>query len=220
MPRSSGCRAAAPIDILVALPTDEELLEAWRNGDAAAGESLFDRHFASVSRFFRNKVGTGLDDLVQATFMRLVESRERFRGDGSFRSYLFGVAYNVLRRHYRDRQRDDRIDFGVTSVHATGVGPSVILDADREHRRLLEGLRRIPIEHQTLLELYYWESLSAAAIASVLEVPEGTIRTRLRRAKSLLEEQLRAIVEDGEQLASTLARLADWAEAVRPKLDS
>lgn len=201
------------------MATDTELLEAWRTGDAAAGESLFDRHFAAVTRFFRNKVGDRLDDLVQTTFMTLLESPHGYRGEGSFRGYLFGVAYNVLRRYLRDLQRDDRIDFGVTSVHEAGASPSAVLDARREHQRLLEALRRIPLEHQTLLELYYWESMSASTIAHVLDVPEGTVRTRLRRAKALLQEHLGRIIEDREQLESTLARLDDWARSIRNHLD-
>ena len=81
------------------MATDAELLAAWRGGDADAGEILFDRHFAAVTRFFRHKAGDRLDDLVQTTFMTLLESPDGFRGEGSFRAYLLGVAYNVLRRH-------------------------------------------------------------------------------------------------------------------------
>jgi RNA polymerase sigma-70 factor (ECF subfamily) len=201
------------------LTTDEQLVDAWRGGDDGAGEELFDRHYDTIVRFFRNKVGDRLDDLVQATFMAILEAPGAYRGEGSFRGYLFGVAYNVLRRHFRDARRDQKLDPAVTSVHALGVAASVALDRDREHRRLLEALRRIPIEHQTLLELYYWESLSASAIAGVLEVPEGTVRTRLRRARSLLEQELERIVDDREQLESTRARLEDWARAVRDKLE-
>lgn len=197
------------------LKTDAELVAAWQSGDAGAGELLFDRHFASVSRFFRNKVGDCLDDLVQATFMKLLEAPKGFRGEGSFRSYLFGVAYNVLRRHFRDRRRDERIDFGVTSVHAAGASPSSVLDADREHRSLLHALRRIPIEHQTLLELFYWESLSATEIGEVLGLPEGTVRTRLRRARALLADELAKVIPDAAQLESTLGRLDDWARSLR-----
>ncbi len=213
--RSFGCKAAAPIDTLTALSTDVELLEAWRAGDAAAGEALFDRHFATVTRFFRHKVGDQLDDLIQTTFMTLLESPHGFRAEGSFRAFLLGVAYNVLRRHFRHLRRDDHLQLSKASVHAIGMGPSTAIDANREQRRLLEALRRIPVEHQTLLELYYWESMSAAAIGQVLRVPEGTVRTRLRRAKALLEAQLEGIVSNREQLSSTLACLEDWAREVR-----
>ena len=54
-----------------------------------------------------------LEDLVQQTFMACVEGRERFRNDSTFRTYLFGVAHNVLRSHLRKRRREgERFDFG------------------------------------------------------------------------------------------------------------
>lgn len=186
-------------------------MAAWRAGEASAGAELFDRHFAAVTRFFRHKAGDRLDDLVQATFMTLLESPQAYRGEGSFRGFMLGVAYNVLRHHLRDVHRERRIELGDVSVEALGIGPASVIDADRERRRLLEALRRIPLDHQTLLELFYWESLSASAIGQVLGIPEGTVRTRLRRARVELERELAKIVDNGEELHSTLARLEDWA---------
>jgi DNA-directed RNA polymerase specialized sigma24 family protein len=78
---------------------DLELLAAWRGGDRDAGGELFDRHFVSIRRFFRSKVGDDYEELVQRTFTRCVEGQQRFRGEGKFRSYLFAIAANVLREH-------------------------------------------------------------------------------------------------------------------------
>jgi hypothetical protein len=55
---------------------------------------------------------------------------------------------------------------------------------------LLQAMRKIPLESQMILELYYWENMTAKDIGDVLEIPEGTARTRIRRAKQLLEAQL------------------------------
>ncbi|MEM6989965.1 MAG: sigma-70 family RNA polymerase sigma factor [Myxococcota bacterium] len=196
--------------------TDDELLRSWRNGDKRSGAELFDRHFKALTRFFRNKVGDGIDDLIQNTFVGLLESESRFRGDGEFRSFVFGVAYNVLRNHYRASRRDaERLDFGVTSIFDLAPGPSEVIAERAEHRLLLEALRRLPVEHQTLLELYYWEPLTAAQIASIVELPEGTVRTRLRRAKSLLEDALRSLAATPALLHSTLSNLDDWARSVQ-----
>jgi RNA polymerase sigma factor (sigma-70 family) len=200
--------------------TDIELLEAWRGGDRRAGEQLFERHYAAVARFFRNKLEFGVDDLIQRTFLACVEGRERIRGEASFRTYLFAVARNLLGKHYRGRQRDgDRIDLGVTSIHDLAPSPSVVVAEHEEQRLLLEALRRIPIDHQIVLELYYWERLTSAEIAGVLDVPHGTVRTRIRRAKQLLEEQLRAL--DGERavVESTVANLESWAASLRKLLE-
>ena len=84
---------------------DAELLEQWRAGDRKAGEALFDRHFDAVARFFRNKVDRGIDDLIQRTFLACVESRDRFRGDSSFRTYAFAVGRHVLGKPGRSKRR-------------------------------------------------------------------------------------------------------------------
>lgn len=204
------------------MATDDELLAAWRSGDRRAGEQLFDRHFKALTRFFRNKVrgeaaaGDGMDDLIQQTVLGLLEAKHEFRGEGSFRSFVFGVAYNVLRNHYRRARRDaDRLDFGVTSIFDLAAGPAEAIADKHEQRLLLEGLRKIPVEHQVLLELYFWEPLPAAEIAAILEVPEGTVRTRIRRAKQLLEAELGRLSKDPRLLESTLSNLEDWARSVR-----
>ncbi len=200
-----------------ALPTDIELLGSWRAGDTAAGSALFERHFDALCRFFRNKLaGDGVDDLIQRTLLALVENREQFRGDSSFRTYLFTVArhelYAALRRGGRDQARFDPL---VQSVHDQAPSPSTLVAQHREHRLLLDALRRIPVELQVVLELYYWEDLSAAELAGVLEIPEGTVRTRIRRARQLLEAALAELGAGEPELHSTLAGLEDWARSIR-----
>ncbi|HWB81275.1 MAG TPA: sigma-70 family RNA polymerase sigma factor [Nannocystaceae bacterium] len=201
------------------MATDLELLEAWRGGDRRAGSELFERHFDSICRFFANKVDRDVDDLVQKTFSACVEGKERFRGQSSFRTYLFGVAHNVLRSTLRTRKREnDRLDFGMTSVFDLGLSPTTLLATGREQALMLQSLRRIPIEHQLVLELYYWEDMEASELAEVLELPEGTVRSRIRRAKQLLEEQLRALADSDAVLTSTLSDLDSWARSLRQKL--
>ena len=94
---------------------DEELrlLHRWRAGDSQAGTALFERYFAGVYRFFRNKVTDGAEDLAQETFLACVRNAQGFRGESSFRSYVFRVAYSKLHDHYRRRHKRDAIDFGV-----------------------------------------------------------------------------------------------------------
>lgn len=201
------------------MSTDAELLDAWRGGDRKAGETLFERHFESVARFFKNKVDHGIDDLIQRTFLACVETKDRFRGDSSFRTYLFAVAHNVLGKHFRSKRRHgDRIDFGVTSVFDLSPSPSIVVAQQREHQVLLQALRRIPLDHQIVLELFYWEKLSAREVGEVVGVPEGTARTRIRRARQLLEEQMTKLVADKDHLESTIANLDGWAESLRDRL--
>ncbi|EDM74207.1 RNA polymerase sigma-70 factor [Plesiocystis pacifica SIR-1] len=198
---------------------DSDLLQAWAAGDQLAGEQLFERHFEAVARFFRNKLpaDTRHEDLIQQTFLGCVEARERFRGEASFRTFLFAVARNQLSKHWRSRSRD-RLDLQTVSVFDLDASPSAALARDEDQQLLLMALRRIPLDHQVALELHYWESLTAAEIGAVLDVPLGTAKTRIRRAKQLLEAELSALRRGDIAMADTLTRLDTWARELRESL--
>lgn len=195
---------------------DAELLEAWRAGDKRAGKQLFERHYDAVHRFFRNKVGPEAPDLVQKTFLGCLESVERYRGEGSFRSWVFAIAYRQLCKHYRSRN-SERARFDVATVSARDLDPtpSRMLAQRREQQLLLEGLRRIPVELQVALELHYWEQMSDAEIARALDMPLGTAKSRIRRARQLLGERMAELAASPAELQSTLANLEQWAEQLR-----
>jgi RNA polymerase sigma-70 factor (ECF subfamily) len=86
--------------------SDAELLDAWRAGDQSAGDDLFQRHFDALYRFFSSKLSSGVEDAIQQTLLGCVEARDRFRGDGSFRSFLFAIARHQLLAAFRTRARD------------------------------------------------------------------------------------------------------------------
>jgi RNA polymerase sigma factor (sigma-70 family) len=194
--------------------TDFELLDRWSAGSREAGQELFTRHFDAVHRFLRNKAGPDAADLVQATLLACVERRASFRRDSSFRTFMFGVARNLLLRHFDGRRRGDAIDPMTVSVADLGVTPTQLLGAKQHHKQLLAALRAIPLDLQALLELHYWEKLSGSELAAVLDVPEGTVRTRLRRAKKLLLETIEAQGKDG-RVPTRDEDLEQWAGEIR-----
>ena len=171
---------------------DKELLQAWCQGDLRAGERLYHRHYASIARFFRTKLGEGHDDLVQITFVYCVESIADYRGDASFRTYLFGIARNVLLQHLRSKQREAaRIDpRSVSMAVASAHSFTSMIAAGRQHDRLLLALRELPIDTQMMIELHYWEGLTIQEIAQVVELPLSTVKTRMRRGRLRLCEVL------------------------------
>jgi len=198
---------------------DLELLAAWREGDRQAGGELFDRHFVAIRRFFRSKVGDDYEELVQRTFARCVEVQQRFRGDGKFRSYLFAIAANVLREHLREHHRGKQFDGDVSSVVDLALpGPATAAGARREQVVLLEALRRLPVNDQIVLELFYWEQLTSAEIADVLELPHGTVRSRLRLARDRLRGHVDELSRSPAELESTLGGLERWAAELRQQL--
>lgn len=208
--------------------TDSELLGAWKEGDQRAGAAFFARHYPSIARFFANKAPPdAAEDLVQKTFLACLEGFGRFREQSSVRTYLFGIAHNQLRLHYRQVGRRagegggarlDDVDFAQVSVQQLRPGLSTQLARRREERLLLEALRRIPLECQVVLELHYWEELKVADIAAAMGVPPGTLKTRMRRARALLEQAMTELAGSDELLQSTLSNLDDWAGGLRDSM--
>jgi RNA polymerase sigma factor (sigma-70 family) len=201
---------------------DLERLRAWQAGDAAAGSALFERHFGSVVRFVKNKVANlaEVEDIVQQIFLACVEGRERFAQRSSFRTYLFSVARHKLYDHLRSiHGRGGTWDPQTTSIADLQPSPSIIVAKREEQRLVLDGLRRIPLEYQVVLELHYWESLTGAQIAEVLDVPEGTVRFRLRRGRQLLAEAIRRGPTDSALEAAVTGDLEGWAKSIVPLED-
>lgn len=173
---------------------DRELLARWQQGDQAAGNTLFDRHFDALRRFFRNKVALPLvEDLIQRSLLACVEAVPRFRGDSSFRTYLFTIARRQLVDHIRRAGRRagrEAPDLSVTSIRDMGLSPSRVA-ASLEHQALLaEAMQQIPVDFQITLELYYWEQLEGPELAEVLGIAPATVRTRLFRARQALRKRL------------------------------
>lgn len=177
-------------DLAVTVEQDDfALLEAWRGGDSAAGNQLFERHFEVVYRFFHKKVSGAPEDLVQQTFLTCVEARDRFRGGSKFRTYLLSIARFELMSYLR-KKYNQPIDFTTTSFHDLGASASTALAVERDRRALYDALESLPLDLQIALELAYWEELPTTEIAVVLGVPTTTVHSWLRRAKRQLRAHL------------------------------
>jgi RNA polymerase sigma-70 factor (ECF subfamily) len=193
---------------------DLDLLDRWCGGDGGSGNTLFHRHFAAVHAFFGNKVdrAADVDELVQDTFLECTRSRDRFRRQSSFRTYLFAIARFVLMAYWRRKRRsDEAIDFDEISVAGLSTSAGTRLARAEARQRLLAALRELPVEQQVLLELRYWEELEAEQLAEVFEFEPATTRSRLHRARQALRERLdepagRALGDDD---------LDAWARSLR-----
>jgi RNA polymerase sigma factor (sigma-70 family) len=194
-------------------PSDLALLDLWRAGDTAAGEALFQRHFDSIYGFFETKCEADADELVQATFLACLRARDQFRKESSFRTYLFTIARHELYRVLRGRQRDgERLDFALSSIAELVSTPGTRIARNQEHRQLVDALRRLPVEQQTLLELHYWEDLDIAALAEVFDAPQPTIRTRLHRARKALRDKMADVAPP--RVLDTLESMDEWARGL------
>lgn len=195
---------------------DNELLRQWRDGDKRAGSELFSRHFDELYGFFRNKVTSSdvAEDLVQQTMLACVRNRDGFRGDSSFRTYLFTIARSRLIDLYRRRGRGEPEEV-VSMLPDPGQSPSTWFRDGERKRILVEALSRLSFEHQLVLELHYVRNFKGPELAKILDVPEGTIRSRLRRARAALLQHMSELSETGLTDDKVELDLEGWAGNVR-----
>jgi len=200
---------------------DLELLLKWRGGDRRAGAQLFARHFAGVRRHFRMKFPEAHEDLLQETFSRVVQARDEFRGESTFKTYLFRIARYVGNEHIRKRYRQGG-DFSPAEsslADLTGRRQSSVL-ADREdHRLLLDALQHLSLEQQEVIDLYYWEGLTAKQVGESIEVPESTVRSRLRLALRHLAKLHRELGQQEHSRELTEDDVERWLQDLRQELE-
>jgi len=195
--------------------SDLDLLTRWRAGDSAAGQSLFERYFRRIYRFFETKFGGDVDELVQSTFLACLRAKDQFRGDSAFSTYLFTIARHELYRKLNERRRDlARIDFEVTSVAELAPTPGSRIAAREDRAKLLAALRNLPVDQQILLELHYWEQVEIADLAEIFGSPAVTIRSRLHRARNALRDRMMSEPDVPAEVSDSLDGLDAWAKSL------
>ena len=200
---------------------DVELLEAWRGGDTAAGRRLVKRYYEPIYRFFFGKVsGAACEDLAQETFEVLIRRRDGYRGEGPFRTYLYGIARFVLIGHIRRRRRRaDRFEPAEHSAMDPATAAASEIFAAREHERVVAAaLRSLPLDDQITIELKDWEGLTQDELASLFGVPRSTMGSRISRARARLRKAIEAGLEDAAQIAQLEEGLETCMRSIQGKI--
>ncbi len=207
-------------DISDATDTDEALWQRYRDGNRDAGRELYFRHARALSRVFDGKVNASTDDMVQRTFLKALENASRVDGARSVRGYLIGIARNLMLDHFREAAGPrGRIDPLTQTLDGLEGSLSGAIAKARERHSLLLALRRIPLESQLLLELFYWEGLTGEELSEAMGIPEGTLRSRLRRARAALRKQMESVSNAEFDEMSRDADFSAWAAALREPAD-
>jgi len=175
--------------------SDAALIEAsWADGERFA--EVYDRHADVIHAYLARRVGTVVaDDLNSETFLLAFRLRARYdlaRADA--RPWLYGIATNLVRRHRRTENA------GYRALARTGVDPMAGLDhaeevvlrltAQVEGRVVAAALARLTAKERDVLLLFAWTGLSYEQIAEGLDIPIGTVRSRLNRARERLRRAL------------------------------
>lgn len=173
---------------------DAELIAASL-ADPAQFELIFDRHYDKIHRYVARRGGWQLaEDLTQSVFLAGFAGRRRFRpSEASAAPWLFGIATNLLRRQARTELRRLRAyaRLPVREVDPFDVNALVDrLDAAVSAPRALDIISRLPEAERSALLLVAWTDLTYEQVAVALNVPVGTVRSRIHRARGKLRELL------------------------------
>jgi RNA polymerase sigma factor (sigma-70 family) len=181
---------------------DNEVIERSAR-EPAVFAALYDRHATSVFRYAAQRLGDHVaDDVMAETFLVAFERRATYDlAVVDARPWLLGIATRLMRKHARVEATAWK---GMTADLAAQIAPDLIdgagarIDAHRLIRRLEKALRRLSdIDRDTLL-LYAWGDLDYASIAAAMEVPVGTVRSRLNRARRHLRRAANIAPLEGE----------------------
>jgi RNA polymerase sigma-70 factor (ECF subfamily) len=172
--------------------SDEALVAAAATGDVAAMAALFDRFHTPVHRFLaRIAREADIDDLVHATFMEAFAAAKKYRGRSLVRTWLFGIALNVGRHHYRGESRRRTLLKGMDPPP-----PSDLSRPDRaaENRQMVErvsaALAGLNHERRAVFLLCEVEELSGPEAAAALGAPVGTVGRWLFEARAAVRSAL------------------------------
>lgn len=190
--------------------TDAELLQRMQRGDGEAFSALYQRHQQRVFRYA--SVYCGVEgvaaDITQEVFMHLIDNHSFDPAQGELRAYLLGIARNLLRRHWRDAQRfealpgDEDGPLGEAMIEYTE--PSMLVSRAQQHGDLRAAILALPSYYREVMILCELEELDYLEAARILEVPIGTVRSRLNRARKALSAAL---------VASPAAAVGDRGES-------
>jgi RNA polymerase sigma-70 factor (ECF subfamily) len=156
---------------------------------------VFDRHFATIHRYLERRIGRdGADELSGEVFRIAFEQRRRFRPvHESALPWLYGLATNLMLKRWRGERREARAVERLQAASRNGDGPEAHDDriaAGLARSRLLDGLAELSEGDRDVLVLIAWEDLTYDEVATALDIPVGTVRSRLNRARTRLRELL------------------------------
>ena len=186
-----------------------DLLVRFQDGDPAAFQAIVGEYQGRLVQFFyrlcwdRDRA----EDFAQELFMKLVRSAHRYQPQGKLSTFIFRVATNLWIDHYRVLRPRPRLYSLDQPVHGMNKANPASLPDDiagpveraidsEEKRRLRQGLESLTEPHRLVFELAVYQQLAYADIAQVLNIPVGTVKSRMHNAVKALREILKVTPSD------------------------
>ncbi len=167
---------------------DEELMLAYRDGDAGAFEKLYTRHRGALYRFVLRalKDRGSAEELFQEAWIRVIEARERYAPSARFTTWLYTIAHNLLVDHWR-RKGLTLVELNEELGVASADNPARQAEAREALARFLQALETLPVAQREAFLLREEAGLSVAEIAAATGTNEEAAKSRLRYAMAKLK---------------------------------
>jgi RNA polymerase sigma factor (sigma-70 family) len=179
---------------------DGDLVQQILNGNTNAFRFLVANHqrlvVHVVGRIVRRN--EDVEDICQEVFIKVFRKMKHFRGDSRLSTWIAKIAYNTSISHVRKQQNNERSydeSPGLVANENDGEPNQKMVEREEAKRYLLEKIEELPLNYRTVLTLFHLEEFSYREIEEITEMPEGTIKSYLSRARKILKEKLEKVVE-------------------------
>jgi len=179
------------------LTTDRDIVQAAQGGDLDAFTRLVEREKDPLVNYLTYLTGSfdRAEDVAQETFLRFFQMLERYEEQGRLRSLLFRIATNLVRKEERRRRRWARIVPFLLNGHSEDPVAQRQVLQNELLERLAQALRQLPLHYRAPLVLFEVEGWSYSEIASHMECSQGTVKSRIHRAREKVHNRLEPYFE-------------------------
>ena len=182
--------------------SDEELMARAAAGKAPlaspegdrAFEELYRRYARRLKGFFFLQLGGDEELAADAThdvFLRAYEARSRYEEGRSVSTWLFTIAYNICRNHYRSNAYEAQLLATLDAEPISEQQIEVQLDEATLDEALAQVLAELPAPLHQLFSLHYQEELTIPQVAEIVGIPEGTVKSRLHKTMNIIRKKLK-----------------------------
>lgn len=184
--------------------TDEELITAFQQDVGPAFSELVARYKDPLTNFVFRFVGDrdDCDDIVQETFVRVYKNKHSYKPIAKFSTWIYTIATNLAKTQLRRRKVRSLFSFGrgeqdssLLDVADEQAGPDRVTDSSLKAEHIQKALDALPVKFREVIVMRDVQELSYEEIAAVTGLNIGTVKSRINRARSQLQEMLKDIME-------------------------
>ncbi len=191
--------------------TDEELMSEFQQGAEAPFITLYERYKIAIYRFIYRKIGhqARAEELTQEVFLALIRYRKEWRNQSSFKTYLYRIAFNCCASEARraehrimvagDEEQNSEV---MRTVQSETPSPATEVEQQEAGKHVRNALQKLEPEYRDALIMREYEGLSYEEISIVLDIPVGTVKSRIFRGKLELKRLLAPLLGIGLERAA------------------